>query len=83
MKIRTTKQLEADPRVDQVWREMDGYGDTEEEANRPSIWISLAQGWTSRRGTHSIHEKTVRACAEELRDVVRCDSKNSLCDCRF
>lgn len=57
---RTLAQLEADPRVREVWREHDGCWDTN---GGRSYWAALADGWKW-EGCSTLHEPTVkRLCA--------------------
>jgi hypothetical protein len=71
-KPRTLAQLKADPRVADVWTEFDGYGDTLEEADAPSYWVGLHEGWlTYPHGTNSIHTKTVKAACEQMGEIYR------------
>ena len=63
---RTFKQLLADPRVADGWWEDDGYGDTPEEWDKPSLWIYMKDGWNDRRGG-LIHTKTVKEACERIK----------------
>ena len=63
---RTRAQLEADPRVDEVWKEHTGgtgMFNTEYE-----WWVYLAEGcyW---EGARQVHEATLRDCLEEMKRV--------------
>jgi len=65
---RTFKELLADPRVEDGWWEIDGYGDTYQEEHRPSLWIALKPGWLDYGGSGLIHTKTVKKACERIRD---------------
>lgn len=65
---RTLQELKNDPRVHDVWWEVDGYGNTHEEMERPSIWVGMKGGWYNYRDLNSIHAKTVKEACRKLRE---------------
>ena len=55
-KVRTWKQLIADPRIESIdWE--NNYGETSggKLSNR-DVWINLTEGWKTHDGTTTIHE---------------------------
>ena len=53
--------IENDYRFNGYHYEVDGYGDTDAEANRPSIWLYCREGYVvPELECGSIHTKTVR-----------------------
>ena len=75
-KVRSKMQIEADPRVDELWSEDDGWNDN----GRPAWWCALKLGYSWCPETHVIHEGTIREVAAVLNnDVDRCDAA---CPCR-
>ena len=69
---RTLKELLTDPRVVDGWWEDDGYGDTDRECDKPSLWVSMKAGWYDHRERNSIHTKTVKKACERMKDFI-CD----------
>jgi len=65
---RTLQQLKDDPRVATVHWEYDGYGDTDAESDRPSLWVGMEEHWYNYADVNSIHTKTVKEACEQLRD---------------
>ena len=80
-KPRTKAELLADPRIqkidgvhykkesDVIWQEYDGYGNTDEEIEKPSYWLVLADGWNN-DGCSVLHEKTIKALCDSLDALV-------------
>ena len=68
---RNLAQLGADPRVDSIHTERDGYGDTAAQMSRPSYWVYLKSGYIcGETECGTIHAKSVRACCEQMSSVV-------------
>lgn len=58
-KVRTLKDIQNDPRVDECFGERDG--------ENYSYWCYLKKGWRSSfSGCHTIHEDTIKEICEEL-----------------
>lgn len=51
----TKADIRADPRVDELWSEDDGF----RGCGRPAWWCSLKTGWIWSDGVHTLHEATV------------------------
>ena len=68
-KVKTIKQIRADPRVEELWNEgADGW------------WASLVDGYRWDLDLHCIHEQTIREVAEVLNGSVdRCSAD---CQCK-
>jgi hypothetical protein len=75
---RTLREIEADPRVVEVWTEDDGWN----ENGRPAYWASLNEGYNW-ENCHQLHECTVADLADALSCVVRCDDPEHLCECQY
>lgn len=60
-KPRTKKQIEADPRVVDLWQEQDGCF----HPTRPSWWATLAPGWQWDDCTN-VHEATLSDLADAI-----------------
>lgn len=67
-KAMTRKQIESDPRIEEVWTEQDGWN----ENGRPAYWATLRTGfqWD---GCHTLHEGNLRDLTEALAGVTSCE----------
>ena len=63
-KCRTKKDIENDPRVDEIWHENEGF------ERDSSWWCYLKPGWQAYGNQqHSIHEETIKDVCSVLEDV--------------
>lgn len=61
-KVRTFKDIQNDPRVDEFYKEYDT-----PFSNRYSYWCYLEYGWRSSSSEcHTIHERTIKEICDEI-----------------
>ena len=65
------KLVATDARFHSFHYEIDGYGNTDAEADRPSIWLYCASGYTCpQKECGTIHTKTVKEALKLAATVV-------------
>lgn len=75
-KARTLADLRADPRVQEVWKEHDGFNVDDRGIDRGAWWIALKPGWCWCAETHVIHEATLAQACDVFNSIQPCDCKN-------
>jgi hypothetical protein len=69
----TIERLRKNPKVRDAYREIDG--------DETTYWVHLNSGWSSPTdpgSLHTIHERTAREVAQQVKDAPRCECA----DCR-
>ena len=72
MSVQLDRLVKNDERFYDWYWEDDGYGDTDAECGRPSVWLHCSPGWVCpSRECGTIHTKTVGAALRLARTVIR------------